>query len=716
MTTDNSIDSARGDEGKKAPDNKKSTAKRPAQGAKLVTGFTRFASARSLNTSDDITITQFIHDKRFGSVYAEEILGEHINLEFIARGLTEPETKHQVVEALLSGILGRSFVAAAGAGRIKVGERVLSRYTIAEAVQHTLGAKASDKVRVILSELLIHIITPLKLFDPIESPDDRVNQVTRHDAISPTFDEWMADIMMRELRSRLDTLSPLDVSDSMRFATAVMARSIDAHGRAVARSLAVVHETRALIIDTLKIVRARVESAAWTEHVGLVGGIPTQLVNHDAIDAFARIYDIVQYSMDPQVVQDLRLVTDASILLAELDRVYAAVRNSQRYELVSIGEDFKQRFTKTTVRDIDQKPQIGILSHNEIGSNSVQAVIAGDSVAGINGRYLMPAPATEAYLSGLYGDLLKAIATTQIHETAFSVFEHAVITGDFKEKGVYSLNTSFFGGQVASVNNLLAIACAKRVVIARDHENRLMLAYAVDVSDVAYEPVSGSRVTDEIILTDPLEVVMLARDWNGTRFLADRQQVLPTQAVNSTVRDGMHEFYAPINKRVSFEHHVADSQFKVMFSVAHRGGLRDETRALVVPPMINRRVAAVMEFTLRDLLTYAGTIEDRAVRIGVKQRVFARVFSMIASLPAGRIDSLASDIIEQYATEASVTGADRIVFKSNLQRGIAYKRMRVQIADMILRRLCLVEDPVSGSSLLRTIVADEDFDMYTFSK
>lgn len=580
-------------------------------------------------------------DRRFATRYADELLSEAINIEYVARECAKRSVRSVVVKALGNDTLGRVFRDMHKTPMVELEVPVYNKADFLTAIGAAVGAGSSGEAAVaaaVLTEIMLHVLRPLAIVD---RTDEGYAVVTTHMSFFPTYEDLVTDIWAREIEKTLNESRRLDVGTGKRkLGVSILAARLARVGRDLRECVEYVGDYAAYAADAMVLVKANL--LPRTTRAAGAPFFPTDLVDHPVIKAMAANLTIANIALtDVTIGNELKTT---AFLMERLAQVAAFFFESKRYVKVSLS-DFKQHFTKSSFATlIDQRTFGGVISYNLRGAPAAQAVTVADSILVPGTFYVDPKDHTTKAIAAHYGQLMNRIDTQAVHNLYRSIYENMYQSGEISADEPYldALLPVEMQPALVPLMESLAVAiciCGEGEVYvcemggSEDMRNEQLadrffantpyrLQYSVP-GELNYIPESGNRMQDHMRLMDPFEVVMVAPAWEGTTYLADKLQVVPDTVLKRHTLGDPQLGLAAVRGFATMSVEVNGTTLNGGFQFVGNGIRSSERDAMVVKPVLNAMVAASSMDIVQQLLILLNSVEDRARRVQLKRGVFA---------------------------------------------------------------------------------------------
>jgi hypothetical protein len=531
----------------------------------------------------------------------------------------------------------------------------------------------------------------------------------------PTENDLLVDILKREIEGALKTVGVPYRGSERKMGTSIVASLISNTLSDVGRALLYIGEYGTIVKDVLRLIRASIDFTVDYK------GLPKDLIRHPHISAMARNITLARIACGPDYNDVSAVLNTATYELRDrITQIYNFVTSSMRYSDISLS-DFRSRFTKTVTNDSKGKKKMMTLSMNMIGAPCAQVVhFTKDAVGMIDAGKFFELQDASAQIVASYGTILNHCSTyessalidnvmsnyVQIKELDAPVYTCIGFPDALDETAQYTIAHALAISQCDPALPPFVSVCDK---------GGLQFAYEIQLDGSDYSPISGSRVANGALLTDPFEYLLFTSDWRGEKALTDRQQLLPKVALDKDhiVVDPSTVDTETFNRRHRVSIQVNEDNFVALLVPNVVFGVRD-TEATVVRPILNHAVMATHLFSVQTALALANDVADKSQRVAVKAIVFENVLGMVKALEPHVVQKVAEQIRVQIIA-SSDSSSYHMEGKLSLRM---YRRLiDLHAADFILRRFAVYEDATGeGSSqitsALRAIVGDDDFPIY----
>lgn len=658
-----------------------------------------------------LAMDRIVVDNRFFTQYSQELLRETVNAEVIGQRLLKEETYTKTINVLTNRTGEKVVTTLFPVPIVNLDVPTIETRKIIDACY---AATNDIEVALVFSEFTRHCLAPYGVLSPEE---EKSVIVSPHMTMLPTEQDILVDILKREIEGALKTIGTPYRGSERKMGTSVVASIISNVLSDVGRSLLYIGEYGSIVKDVFRLIRASID---FTQDYK---GIPKDLIRHPHISAMARNITLARIACGKEYGDlNATLNTATYELRDRITQIYNFITSSQRYSDISL-QDFASRFTKTVTLDSKGRKKVMTVSMNLIGAPCAQVVhYTKDSVGLIDSGKFFELPDASAQITGSYGSVLTHCSTYESASILDAVMGNYVQINELAAP-LYTcvgFPDALVAGSIDTIGHALAIAKCDPAVppfVSVSSDEGLQFAYEVQLDGVDYEPVSGRRLANGALITDPFEYLLLTADWRGEKALTDRQQLLPKPALDKdhiVVDPGTIESET-FNRRHRISITVNGDSFDALLVPNVVFGVRD-TEAMVITPILNRAVMATHLFAVRDALAIADKVSDQAQRVSVKAIVFEQVLGMVKALEPHVVDRVAEQIRMQIIAGS---GSSSYHMEGKLSLKMYRRLIELHAADFILRRYAVYEDSVGNesgagaiSSALRAVVDDADFPIY----
>lgn len=657
-----------------------------------------------------LAMDRIVVDNRFFTQFSQELLRETVNAEIIAQRLTNNDVHTKTIN-ILTNRTGEKVVTTLFP--VPVANLDVATFDSRKLIDVCYAVTNDVQIAMILAEFMRHCFTP---YNVMSLDEEKSVVVTPHMTMLPNEDDILIDILKREIEAAIKTIGTPYRGSEKKVGTSVLASMISNVLSDVGRSLLYIGEYGSIVKDVFRIIRASID---FTQDYK---GIPKDLLRHPHISAMARNVTLARIACGKEYSDTNAVLNTATFELRDrITQIYNFITSSQRYSDISLS-DFASRFTKTVTADSRGKAKAMTVSMNMIGAPCAQVVhFTRDAVGLIDAGKYFELPDASAQITAAYGEVLQHCSTYESAALVDAVMSNYVQIAKL-EQPVYTcigFPDALVEGSMLTIGHALALAkCdpAKPAFVSVDAKDGLQFAYEVDLAGKDYEPISGSRVSNGALLTDPYEFLLLTADWRGDRALTDRQQLLPKVAIDSrhVVIDPERVETETFNRRQKVAISINNDNFEALLVPNVVFGVRD-TEALSVTPMLNRAVMATHLFAVMDSIDVADAIQDSAQRVSVKAVIFEHVLGIVKALDSNAVERVSEQIRTQIIASA---GTSSYATEGKLSLRMYKRLIGLHAADFIMRRFGVYEDAASDdqtgaiTSALRKVVEDKDFATY----
>lgn len=683
-----------------------------------IVSFTEFKTRDFIaEKKNPLSMDRIVVDNRFFTQFSQELLRDTVNAEIVAQKLLNNELYTKMVTLLTN----------------RTGEKIIETIFPVPVVNMDVPAVETRKLMdacyaatndidaaLVMAEFMRHCLAPYGVLNPVE---EKSVVVSPHMTMLPTEDDILVDILKREIEGALKTIGVPYRGSERKMGTSVVATIVCNTLSDVGRSLLYLGEYGSIVKDVFRLIRASID---FTQDYK---GIPKDLVRHPHVSAMARNLTLARIACGKEYNNLEATLNTATYELRErITQIYNFVTSSQRYSDISLN-DFASRFTKTVTVDSKGKKKVMTIAMNLIGAPCAQVVhFTQNSIGLIDSGKFFELPDASAQITSSYGSILSHCSTYESASLLDAVMSNYVQINEL-QKPVYScigFPDLLEDGAHDTVGHALAIAkCSPSIppFVSVSAEDGLQFAYEIKLDGVDYAPVSGGRLANGALLTDPFEFLLLVDDWRGEKALTDRQQVLPKPALDRdhiVINPKSIESEA-FNRRHRISIQINSDTYDALLVPNVVFGVRD-TEAIVITPILNRSVMATHLFAVQDAISIANGVKDQAQRVAVKAIIFEHVLGMVKALEPHVIERVAEQIRMQIIANAKDSEGNSLSsyhMEGKLSLKMYRRLIELHAADFILRRYAVYED-ASGAegpagsitSALRAVVEDVDFATY----
>lgn len=656
-----------------------------------------------------IVMERIIVDNRFFTQFSQELLRETVNTEIIASKLVDDDVYTGTINSLTNRssekIIGALFplpIVNLDVPSVETRKIMDACFAVTNDLQSAM----------IMSEFIRHCLAPYGVLNPVE---EKSIVVSPHASMLPSENDLLIDILKREIEGALKTVGVPYRGSERKMGTSIVASLISNTLSDVGRALLYIGEYGTIVKDVFRLIRASIDFTVDYK------GLPKDLIRHPHISAMARNITLARIACGPDYNDVNAVLNTATYELRDrITQIYNFVTSSMRYSDISLA-DFRSRFTKTVTNDSKGKKKSMTLSMNMIGAPCAQVVhFTKDAVGLIDAGKFFELQDASAQIAASYGTVLDHCSTyessalidnvmanyVQVKELDAPIYTCIGFPDALDEAAQYTIAHALAISQCDPSLPPFVSVCDKK---------GLQFAYEIQLEGSDYSPISGSRVANGALLTDPFEYLLFTQDWRGDKALTDRQQLLPKVALDKDhiVVDPSTVDTESFNRRHRVSIQVNDDSFAALLVPNVVFGVRD-TEATVVRPILNHAVMATHLFAVQMALSLANDIEDKSQRVAVKAIVFENVLGMIKALEPHVVQKVAEQIRVQIIA-SSDNSSYHMEGKLSLRM---YRRLiDLHAADFVMRRFAVYEDATGEgtnqvTSALRAIVQDVDFPIY----
>lgn len=653
------------------------------------------AYAQRDNETGQFHVANVLRDRRAGSVDYMKIFDATTNVEHISRKLVDEEAREAVASALISRPFAPVFAKLFPTPTLKLDGARLVKTDVITAIKDGIANP-------IAAEVLTEMVLPILIDLGIVSSTNRFTARHVYGYEIPRLADLQTDIIRQELEHLLaDAKARVNLSSGRVYATRVIADEFNEAFFNVGKRLRQLGDYTGVLDDFVKGVRAFIDPAL----TGLVGEISSDFVNRTEISILATNFNFIRAALEIPQGTSIKTTCDDWKLDKWTPIVFALVRNSERYVMVS-REEFCSGYDVRVIDDLRGHRRLGIFTE-AAQFDPVGMTVIGETDTEVIGAWNLDEPADKvgARLVATYDKLPQAMSTVKLAEELEDSLRAIVETGVDSNSVGLLVNTLAITDAEYVIEAYAALISGR--VAYRLSEEGVEFIFTAKTSDKNYEPRAGYRDLENVFTASPAEAILVGEAKDATVVLSSRPQLIAPHALNSRLLGLVESDLLQFNQEASFKFDVLGTKMQGRFSFSDLVSMKNGRYMRIVRPWFNATVAAQAFTMLHDLraLAKAASSESPAVGARLTRDTAAIVVNLAKSISKGFRQEI-HDIMRSRAV-AGLPPAEAIATSAKLRQSSFAAIADCYALDVFLRRMGLTED--AKSSVYASMIGEPEF-------
>lgn len=640
-----------------------------------------------------IVVVTDILNRWEGTSTIEPIWDVKPNARFVASVLIDPKLRKEVADFFINRSIARAIVEMIPTAMLKPGETSFTKDQVAEAIAAV--SNSSDMTSVIL-ELTLPALLTIKLV----SDNIRYSRQVNYGFNRVTVKEIQHDVSMYQVLQVANGAKLVNVDPARKYSKQVFASLVAESFRGIGLAMLDIHDLSDVVSDLVKGTRA-VHDPLMT--VGsLTGCVPRWFVNNPVVQELSQNLVFIRAALSLPAGSSVDIQTDRTSLEKWAPLIISAIKSSEQFAWVSKAESLRHYGVKK-VRDTTGKP-VSIVAYRKVAAHpAAQAVYAIEDVL-VPGAYSINASKDRIAeeIQSAYGRA--TFGTETGVDLLYAVLSDVADMGYRDFRDAYMLDAEGNGKSLSELAALRAdrlyVGVTEDGVTLSDETERMMRDDDSNIDfDRMWEPawwfsaatrernldiLSGMHYADEVITSDPIELLLAVDEFEALDVLPARPQMLAAAAFNTRVVGFNIETVQAVDKKFKFDIDVLNVKMAGALRVTDFASMKSSHHTSVVRPFYNSAVIhgfsdafAIANVVAREM---SGSRDRESWINGVEPtedffrfldlRAARALLAVAQTLSPSFRQMVANGMIERSITSARLSPGDAVIMRARLMQSV----------------------------------------------